>query len=238
LVLSALAAQASAAARSVDLTVTEGASRALRKIVGKKVSARELSALGGALDGAEVRVKMAGRSVRITTDHSALEAPSLATIQRDDKRRLVFHIDFVRMRRTDSGHRVAPKGTGSRLFAAQLQTAKRLGFNRIELNAAGGTDFWGTRYVGHLVWPKYGFDGTIEPLLSQASDPAPRSVRQTETVQELLALGNVGRRWYTKQFYDEARPLPMEFSLRPGSPSLRHWNAYARERGLPTVSLR
>jgi hypothetical protein len=48
------------------------------------------------------------------------------------------------------------KGVGTHIFASQLEAARKLGIETIDLEAARSSSF-----IGYKVWPRFGFDGKI-----------------------------------------------------------------------------
>lgn len=80
------------------------------------------------------------------------------------------------------------KGLSRRLFGDQENEARRLGIKTIEVVADSGDG-----RVGHIVWPKLGFDGPVDRLA--AKEPVPTVFAEHTSLSAILA-DPAGRSWW------------------------------------------
>lgn len=109
----------------------------------------------------------------------------------------------------------APERLATVSFGLMAISAYRLGFNLISLFAAGNgpidpDDPDG--FVGFAVWPKFGFDATLQPAELNAASTA--ALRAAGTVQEVIA---IDPEWWEKA----GRGRDMHFDLSANS---RSWS--------------
>jgi hypothetical protein len=83
----------------------------------------------------------------------------------------------------------APRFTGSRIFARQVEALRALGVRRIELEAAGGP---GLLLNGYYTWPRLGFDA---PLTAEEQQRLPPPLAGAATLHELLTQPGGLRYW-------------------------------------------
>ena len=94
--------------------------------------------------------------------------------------------------------------------------SNKLGVVRMELSAARNDN---PKYlqVGYSVWPKFGFDGPLEPGRAAALPP---SLAGAWRLSDLLATPE-GRDWWEKHGWS----IHLEFDMTPGSRSWQTWRA-------------
>jgi len=108
-------------------------------------------------------------------------------------------------------------GLGLRVFARQLEHARRLGVGRIEL-VAGRRAYEN----GYYTWPRFGFDGPLPPFVRQILPP---DLSRAQSVLDLMN-GQAGRRWWKRY----GVTLPVTFDLTRHSRSWEVFGRYLRER--------
>jgi hypothetical protein len=109
----------------------------------------------------------------------------------------------------------APERLATVSFGLMAISAYRLGFRQISLFAAGNGPVDADDpdgFVGFAVWPKFGFDATLEPADLNAAPSA--ALRGAGTVQDVIA---IDPSWWT----DRGRGQDMYFDLSPNS---RSWS--------------
>jgi hypothetical protein len=125
---------------------------------------------------------------------------------------LILKLDSVTIQKRWRRH-----GMAREAFARQLEEAKKLGVDRIELTAARNDD---PRFlqVGYSVWPKFGFDGPLNP---SRAIRLPEPLQGARKLSDLLASAE-GRDWWEKHDWS----IHLEFDMTPGSRSWQTWRAY------------
>jgi len=111
-------------------------------------------------------------------------------------------------------------GAGARAFAVMAHTAAQLGYSQIDLGAARGSDYMKTgRKFGHYVWPLYGVDAELDPLIRSSLAGTP--IASARTVLEATST-EVGR----KIWWERGSTFQGRFNLSPGSKSWEVLNNY------------
>ena len=140
-----------------------------------------------------------------------------------------------------------PEGLGTKLFTQQVKSASNLKFNSIHLFAAGA---YGSPIVGYYVWPKFGFNNTIEPVRSQTiQEMKDKSPKEFELVQkwfdQVLGVDNlmITTSWNLLDLYackvngkflgqqlwlKYGETMNLSFDLTPGSLSMRIFDRYVQ----------
>jgi hypothetical protein len=118
----------------------------------------------------------------------------------------------------ESGQR---HGIGQKTFATQLEQARELGDDRIELVSARNDDP-NVRQIGYKVWPKFGFDADLSRK-RMALAPAP--LRSAKKLSDLLATED-DQEWWDKH----GQSAPTTFDMAPGSQSWKTRRAYVQSR--------
>lgn len=118
-------------------------------------------------------------------------------------------------------------GFGAVAFYRAAQAAKRVGFQRIELLAAGGAGYkhqWTRQFNGFHSWARYGFNAPLWPKTLQLLKGHPK----LSNCRDLLDVINTDPEWW-KQNGDGC---DLTFDLRSGSRSWYTLAQYLKERGL------
>jgi hypothetical protein len=124
------------------------------------------------------------------------------------------------------------KGYGTQSFARLVDTAGRLGIDKIETEAAGTSD---SDLNGYATWPALGYDGpilgvTYDVTARRAADkglPPPPEFREGALVSDLYRTPE-GRAWWRAC----GSNINLTFDPKPGSPQRAALDAYRRAKGL------
>ena len=120
------------------------------------------------------------------------------------------------------------KGTGAGIFANQAKFMSDAGFHHVNLFAARGVGD-GTRYNGFHVWPRFGFDASVQQIVHpELRKLIARDWPHVSTIQQLIHEPG-GLQWWEKN----GNSMPMSFDLRPGSESMRALGEYLQGKGRP-----
>ena len=132
------------------------------KIAGASLDDWQLQTLAMAPAGATVRAKVRQSEISLETTHDALielNEINKVVLKRDAKG-LFIYVDLMLF--SSAGK----KGFGATAFLRMAQTAQRLGFERVDLLAAGGTGYkhsWSRSFNGYYSWARFGFDSDLWP---------------------------------------------------------------------------
>lgn len=92
-------------------------------------------------------------------DHIGQGNRNVVELKRDSNSRFLY-LEIVQFSSTASK-------IGRTAFFRLAETAMRLGFKRVELLAAGGTQYknpWTQPFNGYYTWPRFGFDAELWPV--------------------------------------------------------------------------
>lgn len=169
----------------------------------------------GAVDGSTIDVEgLVGGRVRIKATHDALGITQTRTIFRNGSGELEIHNDYFR---ADG----APAGTGVNVFARQVAAARKLGINKISVDATGSPT--SDTYNGYYTWPRFGYD---RPLYHSDLEHAPSSLQGAHTMQELFAKPG-GAQWWK----DHGSGSSLTFNLAADSVSSTALAKYVKYKG-------
>lgn len=181
---------------------------ATETIFGKRKTQKQLAAMVGAPDGAEVSLRAgAGSSIiSFKVKHPNLEI-FYGTIEKIEGQSV---IDVGRLNVIEP---LRGKGIGTGIHGRMVDWASRLGVDRLELwgSAAEGDN-------GNITWPLLGYDG---PLNAVHRQQLPEALRHAATIQELLAMPGGTEAWYGAR-----EGISLAFNLSPGSEQRRSWVHY------------
>jgi GNAT superfamily N-acetyltransferase len=154
------------------------------EIAGKEIGKREIIELAGAPAGSTVRVTSYKESSLIVSVNSRTYTFSGQLVRSPDES-LILKMDAVTVAKARRG-----QGIGRDAFARQLEESRKLGVDKIVLDGVRNDD---PRFlqVGYKVWPKFGFDGRLEP--SRAAS-VPKSLQGAKMLSDLRATAE-GRQW-------------------------------------------
>ena len=168
---------------------------------GSIVWARTVREHGGAPSGLEV----------ISNNPFMAEDENSAVIAYRDEMGTSLRIDALYIRRLMLASD-APERLATVSFGLMAISAYRLGFDQITLFAAGNgpiDPIDSDGFVGFAVWPKFGFDATLDPA---EMNSAPKVLHACGTVQDVIA---AAPDWWAQH----GRGREMRFDLSAGSRS-------------------
>ena len=102
----------------------------------------------------------------------------------------------------------SPETLGTIAFSLSAITAYQQNINKIQLIAAGGENY-NSNHIGYFVWPKYGFDASLE---DGETDSWPETFNSCKSVQDVI---NIDENFWRKHGSQRL----MTFDLSPGSAS-------------------
>ena len=182
------------------------------EIAGKRVGPKEIAELAGAPVGSTVVASSYKESsVNFLVNSRAYNFSGQLVRNPDES--LVLKLDKVHVAKSRRR-----QGIGSAAFGRQLEQARKLGVERIELDGARNDDPRSLQ-VGYKVWPKFGFDADLNPRRVAG---LPDSLRGVTKLSDLRATAE-GREWWDKNGWS----TPLTFDMKPGSRSWQIWRAYA-----------
>lgn len=110
-----------------------------------------------------------------------------------------------------------PPGAGTRVFASQVATARRLGVARIVTEAARDENA-----NGYYTWPRFGYDGDLADSSRQS---LPAELGHARRVSDLMQT-SAGRAWWKTH----GESISVSFDLTSDSLSSRVLDGYLHER--------
>ncbi len=197
----------------------------MRRLFGHAITAKELGNMVGAMDGAKLNVSLDKSSdlpFRVEIKHPMISTKAnegmIRYFRQEGKNAVIYNGSFY----LDKS--VAPKGTGSRVFANQAYHARAQGVAYIRTFAMGGTN---TAENGAYTWVRLGYNAPLPQrvqakLLTQFG----KSYRSATTFNQLMSKG--GKDWWKAN----ATPQDLIFDLGRGSTSFRILNSYMRNSGI------
>jgi hypothetical protein len=182
----------------------------------RAVSDDELAAAVGALDGAALEVRVSrGDELLVTINHPWI-VKQARRFKRD--RQGVLHLVNEHFEK----RRDAPAGVGIESFRRQVEGARRMGIQRIELWAQGELN--DTSYNGYYTWARFGFDA---PLSIPEQEKCLRATGQKAASLNDLAENRQLHWWRAK-----GTARTMRFILDDDSRMMRIFKNYLKEKGL------
>jgi hypothetical protein len=191
------------------------ADTAARHLFGRRLLPSDYAGLAGAPDDALVEVGTLGGALYLEVSGPPERAYQAFHRVRRERRYPVILSDGFHILR----HRLQGCGLGLRVFARQLEHARRLGVGRIEL-VAGRRSYEN----GYYTWPRFGFDG---PLPCPIRRTLPPELSRAQSVLDLMN-SEAGRRWWKRH----GVTLPVTFDLARHSRSWEVFRRYLQERAL------
>ncbi len=194
------------------------ADAAARHLFGRHLLPYDYAELAGAPDDALVEVGTLGGALYIEVSGPPERAyRAFHRVRASQCSPVIFSDGFYILRRHLQGC-----GLGLRVFARQLEHARRLGVGRIEL-VAGRRSYEN----GYYTWPRFGFDGPLPHVVRQNLPP---ELSRAQTVLDLMD-DEPGRRWWKRH----GITLPVAFDVTRQS---RSWEVFARYLRERTIVLR
>ncbi len=201
-----------------DVRVSSGSlnESEISSILGRTVSHKDITRMIGAPDGSSVSISIGPNgTVSTRTNHPYISAQERVIRKDSDGSVSIYNAYF----RTNTS---APKGTGSRIFAAQVSQARELGVSNIKVSAAG--DPRSRTFNGYTTWAKLGYNANLT-IGQRASLPS--NLSKARTLNELHSLSG-GAAWWKANGND----FSGTFNLQRNSPQVRVLDAYFRSRNL------
>jgi hypothetical protein len=191
---------------------------AVRRIVGDGVAEEDLLSLAGVRDGAEVNIYEYQGGIAVDVNHREYTAER--TLRRVDNKLVLTNEEFSVKPGVKTG-----SGIGGKVFGRQVDYAKRIGVDRIELYAAG--DYESSQRTrggknGYYTWPRFGCDADIPPV-HRAKLPA--ELAGATRLSDLMQT-EAGREWWLKN----GGPFDATFDLADDSLSMRIWSDYVAKK--------
>lgn len=179
------------------------------------LSIEEVALASGALPGSKVRVSKAGHgSLRVEIEHPLYSADRV--LKQDGS---IYNAYFEA---TTKG-----RGIGLEAFKQQVDSASRLGFEKIETSAAGNKE---DDFNGYYTWPRLGYDGQLRSRhkdgLELASAEGKSWVTGLETKVSDLMKTKGGREWWK----ENGDGFDATFNLTKGSQSRKVLATYVKEK--------
>jgi GNAT superfamily N-acetyltransferase len=189
----------------------DDAVKAIRAVLGKKATPRDVASIVGAPDDAEVTVRARGDRLEVGLDDPQERYLAFRSIERTGGK-VVIHNDAIQVMPEYQG-----QGLGTAILGRQVEQASRLKADRIEVRAERGP-----KHVGYHVWPRMGFDGPIPPkLIGQL----PAELAGARKLSDLMAT-QAGRDWWKTH----GTTVQVAFDLADGSLSRKLLAAYLTEK--------
>ncbi len=187
--------------------------RRSRRLFGRHLRRWELAGLAGAPDDALVEVGMLRRALYLEWyERRSLAYHAVQLVQQAGAELVLVNDAFHIRRRSLQG-----TGLGLRVLRRQLQYARPLGIERIELVAGRGPG-----ENGYYSWPRYGFAGPLTPEVQRRLPPG---LEHARNVLDLMDSAT-GRSWWK----EHGTTIGVAFDVREASRSWRVFQGYLRER--------
>lgn len=187
-----------------------------KKLFGRELSTEELVKLAGAPAGTR---RVAVRSVypdklELRVDHPYFKfhwRTFSVNMPWDPKRRQLTS-ELVSIARTG----VAPRHSGAKDFARMVDVCREYGVAHIVAEAAKDERY---AEVGYYVWPRLGFNATLNRCDLPLDAPAPFT--SAKSLHELFAMPGGAEYWR-----QHGHSMRVQFELSDGSPSMQRFEAY------------
>jgi GNAT superfamily N-acetyltransferase len=198
-----------------DLTLGERKAqlKAIRDLVGRKITGRQVASMFGAPDGAKVQILDVERgSIGFVVRFR--EGEAYRSLRRDASGKPYIYNDEITLKPEFRG-----SGLGPRIFAKQVHFAEKFGITQIKTDAVRADG----KYYGYNVWPKLGYEG---PLTATQAASVPKGLGNVTHVSQLMATTE-GRAWWR----EHGQSIKVTFDLTPGSYSRKALDNYLKEKG-------
>ncbi len=181
--------------------------------MGQIVPDADLAGLAGALPGAIVFITREGQSLLFEVQHPAVEIQH-RRLARDQAGAL--YLRNTALRKLPA----TPSGFGLKMFAVQVEAAKRLGVERIVAFAAGYPNH-PDGLNGYYTWMRFGFNA----LLDDADlEVMPVELARAQDLNDIIRLG--GKDWWKANGYERE----MIFDLSDNSVMMQIFREYQAEK--------
>lgn len=209
--------------------ITPAADQASEVIFGRRLSQQEYRDLVGAPSNALVTVDgyepfSQGDILQFEVSGPGYEIPQTRSISRRNGITTIENEVFVT-------NDELPPGSGTRIFARQVKTARQLGVDQIRTEASGEIMYMvepPRKANGYYTWPRLGYDGQIP---WQVEIDLPESLRTKNSsdlrISDLMRTPE-GRAWWK----EHGTTAKMSFDLEPGRLSGQVLQAYLDEKGI------
>lgn len=198
-----------------------------KKIFGRDLSDQDYRDLAGAPHGVRMTIKkMGGPNGGLMIVSNGSGYSSERALKRIDGKLVLQNDLFVTSK--------LPKGSGTTMFAKQVDSATRLGVDRIEVEEAAGygpKTSWGKRtpatYNGYYTWARLGYEGEAR-VKSDESRKALASYMDSSgnvSIPKMMSTAEGRKAWR-----DYGSDWSGNFDLKKGSYSQRVLDAYLEER--------
>jgi GNAT superfamily N-acetyltransferase len=195
---------------------------AMKATFGRTIDTQELASLTGATSTARVDV-YAGKTpigYSIMLDINDKKYGSIRTIKRDIFGKLILEANSLEVKKDFQG-----QGIGREIFGRMVETATRLGVDRIETAAMRASD-----RNGYYTWPLFGYDGEIPGAIREI---LPDWLQGVKRVSEIMATPE-GQQWWKTNGVS----VTLRFDLAPGSYSRQTWERYLQAKAAQSQKVR
>ena len=182
------------------------------QLFGRRLKPWEYAGLAGAPDDALVEVGTLGGRLYLELSGPPGQAYRTFQLVLRVQRSLVIANDGFQILRK----RQQRRGLGLRVFARQLDHARRLGICRIETVAGRRSN-----ENGYYTWPRFGFDGRLPPAIRESLPPGLDHCQSVLDVMDREA----GRRWWREYGVS----MPVAFDMTSQSRSWEVFRRYVRK---------
>lgn len=195
------------------------------KLFGRVVDSEQVAGMFGAPDGSEIRIHPDVGSLHVNINGDGFEAKRMLT--KDSWGNLICENQHFEVKQQGGG-------LGAKMFSDQVNEMSRAGVKRIVTQAARWNAQREDYFVGYKVWPKMGYDGSINPRIddklpkkmrTQLWKIAKAAGRHVPRLSMLLAMPG-GQEWWDKNGDD----IELEFDLTKGSQSRKILAAYLKKK--------
>lgn len=195
--------------------------RATKKLFGVELTPNQLAGISGVIPrGSVIDVSVKGGMVLVSggwgkeDDRTEDSVNGVTLAFHNSGGKLVMTID-------DAHFAQQGKGFGSKMFASLVKNASGLGVSEIRgdlsrTTAAEAKEHGIRQENGYYSWPRFGFDGSVKGL-------GDKSMK----VSELMKTDS-GRKWWK----ENGTTFSGVFDLKPGSTSMKAWEAYRKAKGI------
>ena len=190
----------------------ENADEAACQLFGRRLEAWEYAGLAGAPDDAMVEVGTLGGWLYLELSSPPGQAYRTFQLVLRVRQSLVLANDGFQI----LSKRQQRRGLGLRVFARQLDHARRLGICRIETVAGRRSN-----ENGYYTWPRFGFDGRLPPSIRESLPPGLDRCQSVLDVMDREA----GRDWWRAHGIS----MPVTFDVTSRSRSWVVFRRYLRE---------
>jgi hypothetical protein len=184
--------------------------REIRRLLGPSATVQDAANLTGATADASISMSVSDGNLVIKVTSPRYFAERI--IKQDSAGRIYLKAENLFIKPEHTGG-----GLWAEIFGRMVENGIKQRLDRIDVYA-----YRSSSANGYYTWPRFGYDGPVPEHLLPA---LPNAVRGATKLSEVMA-SERGRSWWKANGVS----IDLTFDLKPGSPNLKDWKDYLREK--------